>query len=186
MAPGLAAIIGGRPRVSPVLKLFSFLHPKKDLQAAIHINREMKEEIEFEGFSKEEQPRDAEIADDATLETGSNTFILEDLAYTRSGDKGNDANIGVIARDPSYVPYLRRHLTEKAVHKYFENLFDDPKDCPVTRYEMPGINSFNFLMKDCLGGGGVASVRPDPQGKALGQMLLDFELNNMPNIMKKD
>lgn len=188
MAPGLSAIVGGRPRPSPILKLFSFLHQKKNVQATVHTT-DAAEEIEYTEPSPANSEDHAVTADDETavnLPAGSHKYILEDLAYTRSGDKGNSANIGVIARNPAYVPYLEKFLTEDAVYQYFQHLFDQEikPEHAVVRYKMPGISGFNFVLKDCLGGGGVASLRADPQGKALGQMLLDFEFDNMPEILQ--
>jgi len=92
------------------------------------------------------------------------------LAWGRSGDKGDSANIGVIARRPEYVPLLRAALTEERVAEWFRHLVEGP----VRRYELPGIHAFNFVLERALGGGGMASLRMDPQGKAFAQMLLDF------------
>jgi hypothetical protein len=97
---------------------------------------------------------------------------LIDLAWGRSGDKGDNANVGIIARKPDYVPLLRAQLTEAAVAEWFAHLLEGG----VTRYELPGVNAFNFLLEHALGGGGVASLRMDPQGKAFAQMLLDFPI----------
>lgn len=188
MAPGLSAIIGGRPRPSPILKLFSFLHPKRDLEATVHAAGKA-EQISFPETHTETINEDVEESVDSDdVLSGTTNYILEDLAYTRSGDKGNSANIGVIARHPEYVPYIEKYLTEEAVFKYFQHLFDGEKAPrnPVVRYAMPGIRGFNFVLTDCLGGGGVASLRTDPQGKALGQMLLDFEFENMPTLPKPE
>ncbi|XP_010135843.1 PREDICTED: uncharacterized protein LOC104494676, partial [Buceros rhinoceros silvestris] len=118
------------------------------------------------------------------LPSGPHTYRLEDLAYTRSGDKGNSANIGVIARHPLYYPYLKKTLTTQALENYFKHLLEQerPEEELVTRYELPGIHGLNFVLKNSLGGGGLASLRSDPQGKALGQMLLDFQIKNVPDL----
>ena len=92
------------------------------------------------------------------------------LAVGRSGDKGNDANIGIIARHPDYLPWLRASLTPEAVTAFFAHT----GVTKVERYDVPGINALNFLLHDALGGGGVASLRIDPQGKAFAQMLMDL------------
>ncbi|XP_076811697.1 uncharacterized protein LOC143458731 [Clavelina lepadiformis] len=182
MAPGLSGIVGGRPKVSPVLKLFSFLHAKQDIPASVTYN-DKKVDIQHQVPAGSSETKVQQETSNDHIRSGAHSFILEDLAYTRSGDKGNSANIGVVARDPSYVRYLRKHLTAEAVYSYFKHLFPSDVDgMPVQRFELPGIDGFNFLMKDCLGGGGVASLRTDPQGKALGQMLLDFEIKNVPNL----
>nr|CAB3262767.1 uncharacterized protein LOC100182932 [Phallusia mammillata] len=185
MAPGLCGIVGGRPKVSPVLKLYSFLYPKAHQPAEVIFNDkslEVDHVVPENAFNSQNQATPPNSTD--TLESGNCSFVLEDLAYTRSGDKGNNANIGVVARHPIYMPYLRKHLTAANVEEYFKHLFEKNAEKPlVERFELPGINGFNFLLKNCLGGGGVASLRMDPQGKALGQMLLDFKLTNMPNIL---
>jgi hypothetical protein len=97
---------------------------------------------------------------------------LEQLAYARSGDKGNNANIGIIARKPEYLSLLSEQLTAQAVDDYFAHLVEGD----VERFEVPGLNAFNFLMTEALGGGGTASVRVDAQGKAYGQMLLSMAI----------
>ena len=105
---------------------------------------------------------------------------MEDLAYARSGDKGNSCNIGIIARDPGFLPYIKAALTEEAVAEYFEHFLDEKG--AVTRYELPGIHALNFLLENSLGGGGIASLRPDPLGKSFGQILLSFPMKNMPSL----
>lgn len=187
MAPGLCGMVGGRPKATPCLKLFSFLYPKEKLAAKIQMN-ELVEEVRFssEGaeFEKREKPVTREETSD--LPSGPETYILEDLAYARSGDKGNSCNIGLIARHPSYLPFIKQLVTEASVAEYFNHLFDkDQQNDPVanvTRYDLPGIDGVNFLLENVLDGGGMASLRPDPLGKSLGQMLLSMELTNMPSL----
>jgi hypothetical protein len=94
------------------------------------------------------------------------------VAHGRSGDKGDIANIGVVARRPEFVSALRNGLTADAVRDYFAHYVEGP----VERFDWPGLNGFNFLLYRALGGGGVASLRHDPQGKALAQALMDFPL----------
>ena len=94
------------------------------------------------------------------------------LAYARSGDKGDMANIGVLARRPEFLPVLSAQLTAAAVKQYFAH-FAHGK---VERFDWPGLHGFNFLLHEALGGGGMASLRHDPQGKMLAQVLMDFPL----------
>ncbi|XP_029468644.1 uncharacterized protein LOC115097169 [Rhinatrema bivittatum] len=188
MAPGLTTIIGGRPRVSPVLKLFSFLYPKKKVKIDIFINEQHIETFEDEpnfttdaASSPDLTVTEEELKD---LPNGPYSYRLEELAYTRSGDKGNSANIGVIARHPLYYPYLKRALTAQVIEEYFQHVLEkvQPEEKLVTRYELPGIHGLNFVLKKSLGGGGIASLRSDPQGKAFGQMLLDLQIKNVPDL----
>ena len=103
------------------------------------------------------------------------TVPLIRLAFGRSGDKGNNSNIGVLARKAAYAPYIRAALTESAVAKWFAHLFEAGTG-KVERFDLPGTHALNFLLHDALGGGGVASLRNDPQGKALAQQLLEFPI----------
>src|SRR5262249_13449157 len=98
------------------------------------------------------------------------TLPLIRLAYARSGDKGDSASIGVIARRPEFLPIIRATLTEAAVAGWFSHLCRGT----VTRYDVPGIHAVNFVLSQALGGGGVESLRIDPQGKGFAQMLLDY------------
>ncbi|KAK7485930.1 hypothetical protein BaRGS_00022796 [Batillaria attramentaria] len=189
MAPGLCGIVGGRPKVSPVLRLFSFLYPKSNVQVDLEMNGEFVETYTApsaptaEYLTRAYPPANGQGKDSSEqLPTGPCTFRVEDLAYTRSGDKGNEANIGVIARHPVYLPYLRQALTAEAVETYFAHLFENTNGTNVERFDVPGINAMNFLLHKALGGGGIASLRSDPQGKALGQQLLDFEITNVPDL----
>jgi len=108
--------------------------------------------------------------------SGDITVPLIKLAWARSGDKGNHANIGVIARKAEYLPYLNAALSEQAVGHYMQHVLD-PDTGSVHRWSMPGMNAFNFLLKNALGGGGIASLRIDPQGKAFAQQLLDMPIS---------
>jgi hypothetical protein len=101
-----------------------------------------------------------------------NVRRLGDLAHARSGDKGNRANIGVVANDPACYAWLNDHLTEKVVADYFRPLGIGR----VTRYELPLIHAFNFVIEEALAGGASHSLRLDSQGKALGVALLELRL----------
>jgi hypothetical protein len=97
---------------------------------------------------------------------------LGDLAHARSGDKGNRANIGVVANDAACYAWLREHLTEAAVARHLRALHVGR----VIRYELPKIGAFNFVIERALGGGASRSLRFDSQGKALGVALLELKL----------
>jgi hypothetical protein len=93
---------------------------------------------------------------------------LERLAWARSGDKGDNANIGVIARRARYMPYIWAGLTEELVAGRFAHFLLGR----VERFFLPGLPAMNILLHDVLGGGGIASLRADPQGKGYAQLLL--------------
>ena len=77
--------------------------------------------------------------------------------------QGNACNIGIIARTPAYLPYIREQLSEDVVEEFFKHTFEAGKG-GVKRYEVPGVHGLNFVLEASLGGGGIASLRPDPQG----------------------
>src|SRR3954468_15667369 len=97
---------------------------------------------------------------------------LGDLAHARSGDKGNRANIGVVANDASCYAWLGKHLTEAAVADYRRPLGIGA----VRRYELPKIHAFNFVIDEALAGGASRSLRIDSQGKALAVALLEMRV----------
>jgi hypothetical protein len=103
-------------------------------------------------------------------EAGTVEVPLIALAFGRSGDKGNDSNIGIVARRPEFMPVLARELTAERVQAFFAHYVQGD----VKRWELQGMHAFNFLLSRALGGGGVASLRYDPQGKSYAQMLIDL------------
>ena len=86
--------------------------------------------------------------------------------------KGDHGNIGVMARKPEYLKYIRSALSEAAVAEYFAHTLS--ASSTVSRWDLPASHSMNFLLRYALGGGGIASLRTDPQGKCFAQMLLDY------------
>ena len=96
--------------------------------------------------------------------------ILKKLAWGRSGDKGNKANIGLIARKPEFIPYIWHSLTEKKLRETFQHFLGSKS--MIERFYLPGSNSINILISDVLDGGGMASIRNDPQAKGFAQILL--------------
>lgn len=97
---------------------------------------------------------------------------LGDIAYTRSGDKGNSANIGVMAYTKVGYDVLKARLTSEAVERYFKPL----EPSKVVRYELDNLWALNFVLEGVLAGGGSRSLRIDAQGKALGQAILELSL----------
>lgn len=98
---------------------------------------------------------------------------LIEIAHGRSGDKGDSANIGIIAYDDKGYELLKRYLTVGVVKKYFQGIcFGE-----VERYEMPNIKALNFVLHNALGGGGTVSLKHDAQGKTLASALLRMEID---------
>ena len=172
MAPGITGIVGGRPTVWPKIRLFSCLVPKSEVSVSVDLAGE-KSTVEVAcggGFDSNALPPEPESRTEVSTDT---TVPLIKLAWARSGDKGDHSNIGVIARDPEFLPFIEAALTEQAVAQWMSHTLN-PESGKVTRWAMPGLNAFNFLLEHSLGGGGVASLRIDPQGKAFAQQLLEF------------
>lgn len=97
---------------------------------------------------------------------------LINIAYARSGDKGNNANIGVIAYTQEGYDILVKFLTAESVQNYFKPL----GLTSTVRYELPNLLALNFILNNVLAGGGSRSLRIDAQGKALGQALLQIKI----------
>jgi hypothetical protein len=98
---------------------------------------------------------------------------LSDIAHGRSGDKGNHANIAILAYTPAGYAWLRQHLTAESVRAYFSSL----GPTRVIRYEAPNLLALNFVLYDALAGGASQSLRIDTQGKTLALALLQIRIN---------
>ena len=168
--PGLSGFVGGRPKPSPIVRLFSFLIDKKEVNINISDGSSSKdfkdgdpENFDLKSIIKPEIPK---------MDNYNEKLIdvpLVKIAYGRSGDKGNKANIGIISRDAKFYPVICNYLTEEVVKNCFSKFLRGK----VEKYYLPGSYSLNFMLDDVLGGGGPASLRNDPQGKAYAQILLD-------------
>ena len=96
---------------------------------------------------------------------------LRFLAHARSGDKGNTANVGLIALDPEYYPLLVREVTVARVARHFKGMVNG-----VDRFELPNLHALNFLLHEALDGGGTISLKTDAQGKVYSTALLRMEI----------
>jgi hypothetical protein len=162
----------GRVSASPVIRMFSCLVPKTLVPVTVDVDGHqiaMQEGARSGGFDAKSLPMEAPAASPPSS-GATETVPLVALAYGRSGDKGDNANIGIFARKPEYQPILEAEVTEEAVAKYFAHRINGK----VSRWRLPGINGFNFLLRQALGGGGMASLKADPLAKAFAQMLLDM------------
>ena len=175
-AQGTAGLIGGRPKPSPVVRLFSFFIDKTRLAP---ITVQIGDAAPFAvavpagngvaadaGAAATPPPPPA-----APIATGDQVEVpLMRVAHARSGDKGDSSNIAIFCRQPHYVDHLRSILTPERIAAHFAGTVAGR----VRRFEAPGLNAFNFLLEEALGGGGMASNRIDPQGKAYGQRALEM------------
>lgn len=179
MAPALAGIVGGRPKASSVVKLFSFLIDKDQINVEVDFAGQ-RHAVSLPHGSADQAFSQLPVGEVATYKGDEIEVPLIEVAHARSGDKGNHSNIGVIARNASFLPWIRAALTEANVAEYMKHVLD-PVTGKVIRYELPGLDALNFMLENALGGGGIASLRIDPQGKAFAQQLLD-----MPVKVPKD
>ena len=98
---------------------------------------------------------------------------LLDIAHARSGDKGDTANVGVIALRDDWYPILVRHLTRERVAEHFRDVIKGS----VERFELPNLHALNFLLHGALGGGGTVTLRTDAQAKVYSSALLRLVLD---------
>ena len=176
MAPGTTGLMGGRPTPTPVIRLFSFLVDKAEVPIEIDVDGQRTAIVVPKGADLDaaDLPPARSLRDAGAGAGGALcTVPLIRLAHGRSGDKGNKANIGVIARRAEYLPYLSAWLTPERVGRFFAH--NHPT--PVERFDLPGFGAMNFLLHDVLGGGGMASLRTDNLAKAFAQVLLTMPVD---------
>ena len=164
---GMAVFQSGRPRPSPVVRLFSCAIDKDKVQPCVD-NGVTRIELPDRLFKSKRPAIQRPPEPVSSLVESMRPVPLIKLALGRSGDKGDRANIGIIARDPDYLPWIWNALTPEVV----KSVFDHFGPTKVERFLMPGIQAVNFVLHDVLGGGGMASIRSDAQGKAYAQILL--------------
>ena len=171
MVSGVMNFLGGRPSVSPSIKLYSFLLDKSFFKIELDIDGFLTSaNITLDGSYKYNESDNNEIIYE-DIETDF-SVPLQQLAFARSGDKGDHANIGVIARKPIYLPYIRNGLKPEIISDYFSHLLNGE----INIWDVPGISGLNILLRNSLGGGGMSSLRIDPQGKAYAQQLLEIQI----------
>jgi hypothetical protein len=173
MAPGTLGLVGGRPAPTPVVRLFSFLLDKRALEVTVDIDgtREPVAIPTDGGFDAAALPPALQHTS-APQPADAPMVPLIELAHGRSGDKGNKANIGIVARRPEDLAALSAWLTPERVAAHFAHRAPSR----VERFDLPGLNAINFVLHDVLGGGGMASLHTDNLAKAYAQVLLTMEV----------
>jgi hypothetical protein len=169
--PGVSGGGSGLPRPSPLIRLQCFPVSRGDVDVRVEIDGMP---IEFEDVVPDPPvEHGGEVISAAPYDGPVVSVPLISVAHGRSGDKGADVNIGIRARHPDLYPVILRELTADRVAVHMAHL----EARSVTRYELPGIQAVNFLLEGGLGAGGTASLRFDPQGKAVAQQLLDMNID---------
>ncbi len=183
--PGLG-VFGGRPEVQEAYAYWPALVPRELVVPRIEVVRGESRVVReltpappgVSGAGRPLAPPPEPI--DLPERGGAGARVrLRRIAYARSGDKGDHANIGVAARSPHAFAFLRGALDAERVRRYFGDLCGGP----VERYELPGLRALNFVLRHALGGGGTVSLRPDHQGKTLAQALLSLELDVPASVL---
>jgi hypothetical protein len=173
MSPGTTGSGGGgRPQASPSIKQFAFLLDKAKLKPVVTLDGKTIA-VDVPAGQSSAAPAVASAGASTTAQTAAASADLVEvpliaIAYGRSGDKGDISNIGLIARSEALLPHLRGQVTEDRVGDWLGHLVKGK----VTRYDLPGIGAVNFVCEAALGGGGMASLRNDPLGKGMAQILL--------------
>ena len=163
----------GRPKPTPSIRQFAFLIDKAMLQPRVAIGDEVRDiavpTAQAAVPAPQSQSQATSHAADSIDGDAAEVPLIR-IAWARSGDKGDLSNIGVIARKPEWLPLLRAQVTEARVREWLGHLVHGG----VTRYDLPGIHAMNFVCTQALDGGGMASLRNDPLGKGMAQILLSM------------
>ncbi|KAI9305685.1 hypothetical protein BJ944DRAFT_264814 [Cunninghamella echinulata] len=174
------------PSVLPNLVHFPGLISKSEVKTTVVTGKEDKTyQVEWDAWDEKEAfmlppSKVPEIPEYQGPTTGFIKTKLINLAYGRSGDKGDVSNIGIISRDPRYLPYIKRSITEKAIADFMQHVCKGV----VKRYELPGLNAFNFVLTKALGGGGLSSLVSDIQGKSFAQIVISaLEVEIPPELV---
>ena len=177
---GMAFFAGARAKPSPVIRLFSVLVDKSALSIKL-IGSDGETDFAPPATTTDVLPAEIRPVPDAVSDENLIEVPLETLAWGRSGDKGDKANIGIIARRAEYLPWIAKVLTTDYVADRFEHFMTAPA---IDRFYMPGLPALNFLLHNALGGGGIASLRNDPQAKAYAQVLLDTPITIPQHLLE--
>lgn len=174
MAPGLTLLSPGRPKASPVVRLYSCFIDKNDVEISVKVDGNPVSFTAAAVRTQSDVVADPEAEHEEAISFDGNTVDvpLRRLAVARSGDKGDKANIGVIARRPEYLLAIRASLTVQKVQERFAHVAEGR----IERFDLLGIGGINFLLHRALGGGGAASLNLDPQAKTYAQVLLDIPI----------
>lgn len=179
MSVGTTGWFGGAPTITPVSRVFSILLPRQEVAATVSLGDQtltITPASPARAFDPAQVVAPA-VPADPPPEDDMVAVPLIEVAWARSGDKGDAFNIGVIARRPELLPWIRAGLTEDRVKAWFAHEFEGASAPKVIRYELPGMNAINLHCIQALGGGQFSSLRLDPLAKGKAQQLLDISID---------
>ena len=179
--PGMTGFAAGRAHPQPLMRVHSSLINKSCVPVTVSLNDKMIVEQKVYEAAESELRSSLDYQACAIKGEPMSTVLLEQIAFARSGDKGDSANIGVICRDVEFLPFIAAQLTNNRVRAFFKHLVDGE----VSRYYIPGFSAFNFLLTRALGGGGSASMRLDSQAKTYAQMILGISIEIPTRLLLK-
>jgi hypothetical protein len=174
VAQGMTGVVAGRPLVAPVFSVFNLLVDKSRTPVTVRLDGYAIPVVIAPGVS-DPQLSTPIMADAPTADPPADVVEvpLKRLAFARSGDKGDTANIGVLARRSEYAPLIHEQLTAKRVAAFFAHY----RPASVQRWELPGLKAVNFVIDGVLGRSGETStLRYDPRGKSYAAMLLTLPI----------
>lgn len=177
MSVGTAGWFGARAQVTPVFRVFSVAIARDAVPATITLGDKVEtltEPVPPKVFNPAEIERPTPPAEPVADGVDLVEVPLVDVAWGRSGDKGDAFNIGVIARKAQALPWIRAALSPEAMLKWFAHEFEGGANPAVLRYDLPGLDAVNLHFLDALGGGQFSSLRLDPLAKGKAQQLLDM------------
>lgn len=181
MSVGAAGWFGARPSPAPVMRVFSSLIERERVPATVDVGG-VRSNVPLQPREPSEPPPPHPAGPTVRAAADWRNVPLIELAWARSGDKGDAFNVGVIARKPEYLPYIRSALTVDRVRAYFAHEFE-PGGGAVIRYEIPGFDALNFHVLQSLGGGQMATLRLDALAKGKAQQLLDIDVPIPPDLL---
>lgn len=171
-APGMTVLSTGRPKASPNFTTSSILVDRQAVLPKLLVGESTEAlpvQLALDGCRPIQAsanaltfvPNTSNLSAAGTVPTKINTFRtrLIEVAIGRSGDKGDNANVAIIARHPAFYRYILAQVTPAAIHSALSHYIQEGGT--ITRYEVPGVNAVNFTVTKCLGGGGLASLRLD-------------------------
>ncbi len=182
--PQGVAVTGGRPRVQEVVAYWPFLINKNELKLNVYDPSFGRENPVSVFRSNAAVPSESNFIDLSTKQVAceeGGLYSLNEICLARSGDKGNSVNIGVVARSDKAYNYLKKYLTPNVLKEWF-----GPKVLGnIKRYEIEGLNAFNFMLEEALDGGGTKALRIDAQGKTFAAALLNQKMKIPEEYLSK-